>query len=40
MVEVAPAYDHAGITGLAAAHTAWELITLMGLPAEQSPASA
>ncbi|MEO8851432.1 MAG: agmatinase [Allobranchiibius sp.] len=31
VVEVAPAYDHAGITGLAAAHTAWELITLMGL---------
>lgn len=36
VVEVAPAYDHAGITGLAAAHTAWELITLMGLePAGQ-----
>lgn len=33
VVEVAPAYDHAGITGLAAAHTAWELITLMGLSA-------
>ena len=31
IVEVAPAYDHAGITGLAAAHTAWELLTLMGL---------
>lgn len=31
VVEVAPAYDHAGITGLAAAHTAWELVTLMGL---------
>ena len=31
VVEVAPAYDHAGITGLAAAHTLWELITLMGL---------
>ncbi|TDN91660.1 agmatinase [Microbacterium sp. BK668] len=31
VVEVAPAYDHAGITGLAAAHTAWELITLMTL---------
>ena len=30
-VEVSPSYDHAGITGLAAAHTAWELITLMGL---------
>lgn len=33
VVEVAPAYDHAGITGLAAAHTAWELLTLMGLGA-------
>lgn len=31
VVEVAPAYDHAGITGLAAAHSAWELVTLMGL---------
>lgn len=31
VVEVAPAYDHAGITGLAAAHTAWELISLMAL---------
>lgn len=31
VVEVAPAYDHAGITGLAAAHAAWELITLMGM---------
>ncbi len=29
VVEVAPAYDHAGITGLAAAHTAWELLALM-----------
>jgi agmatinase len=33
VVEVAPAYDHAGVTGLAAAHTAWELLTLMGLTA-------
>lgn len=33
VVEVAPAYDHAGVTGLAAAHTAWELLTLMGMPA-------
>lgn len=32
VVEVAPAYDHAGITGLAAAHTAWELIALMEPP--------
>ncbi|GAA4397922.1 hypothetical protein GCM10023168_03420 [Fodinibacter luteus] len=31
VVEVAPAYDHAGLTGLAAAHTAWELLTLIGL---------
>lgn len=31
VVEVAPAYDHAGITGLAAAHTAWEVINLLGL---------
>ena len=29
VVEVAPAYDHAGLTGLAAAHTAWELVALM-----------
>ena len=33
VVEVAPAYDHAGITGLAAAHTAWELLALIGLSA-------
>ncbi|TWP35780.1 agmatinase [Leekyejoonella antrihumi] len=32
VVEVAPAYDSAAVTGLAAAHAAWELITLMGLP--------
>ncbi len=31
VVEVAPGYDHAGITGLAAAHTAWELMALVGL---------
>jgi len=31
VVEVSPAYDHAGLTGLAAAHTAWELVTLVGL---------
>lgn len=36
VVEVAPAYDHAGVTGLAAAHTAWELLTLMGLPSEEA----
>jgi agmatinase len=31
VVEVAPAYDQAGVTGLAAAHAAWELLTLMGI---------
>lgn len=31
VVEVAPAYDHAGVTGLAAAHTAWEILTLMSM---------
>lgn len=31
VVEVSPSYDHAGLTGLAAAHTAWELIALLGL---------
>ncbi|MFJ1703852.1 agmatinase [Kitasatospora sp. NPDC088346] len=29
VVEVAPAYDHAEITSVAAAHTAYELVTLM-----------
>lgn len=29
VVEVAPAYDHAELTGIAAAHVAYELITLM-----------
>ena len=29
VVEVAPAYDHAQITGIAAAHVAYELITLL-----------
>ncbi|GGC75599.1 agmatinase [Hoyosella rhizosphaerae] len=31
VVEVAPAYDHAGITGIAAAHIAYELISAMVL---------
>lgn len=31
VVEVAPAYDHADITGVAASHVAYDLITLMGL---------
>jgi agmatinase len=30
IVEVAPAYDHAEITGIAAAHVAYELISVMG----------
>jgi agmatinase len=30
VVEVAPAYDHAEITGIAAAHVAYELISVMG----------
>jgi agmatinase len=30
VVEVAPAYDHAEITGIAAAHVAYELLAIMG----------
>ena len=29
IVEVAPAYDHADITGVAGSHVAYELVTLM-----------
>ncbi|MGZ0711942.1 agmatinase (plasmid) [Coraliomargarita sp. W4R53] len=29
IVEVAPAYDHAALTGLAAAHSTWEILSLM-----------
>jgi agmatinase len=29
IVEVAPAYDHAEITGIAAAHVAYELISVL-----------
>lgn len=32
IVEVAPAYDHAEITGIAAAHVAYELLSVMALP--------
>ncbi|QUW18369.1 agmatinase [Agrococcus sp. Marseille-Q4369] len=32
VVEVLPAHDHAGITGLAAAHTVWELLALIPPP--------
>jgi agmatinase len=28
-VEVAPAYDHAEITGIAAAHVAYELVSVL-----------
>ncbi len=31
IVEVAPAYDHAEITGIAASHVAYELLSMMGL---------
>ncbi|MCQ1954036.1 agmatinase [Arthrobacter sp. zg-Y238] len=34
VVEVAPAYDHADITAVAASHVAYDLITLMGLSDE------
>ena len=37
VVEVLPAHDHAGITGLAAAHTAWELLTIIDLPERPQP---
>jgi guanidinobutyrase / D-arginase len=36
VVEVAPAYDHAEITAIAAANVAYELITLFGLSARSS----
>ncbi len=39
IVEVSPAYDHAGITGFAAATTAWELLTLMSLTGSREPTS-
>ena len=29
VVEVAPAYDHAGITGIAAAHVVYELLSVL-----------
>jgi len=29
IVEVAPAYDHAEITGIAAAHVAYELLSVL-----------
>lgn len=33
IVEVAPAYDHAAVTALAAAHRAWQIISVMGASA-------
>ncbi|CUU56393.1 agmatinase [Parafrankia irregularis] len=41
IVEVAPAYDHAQITGIAAAHTAYEIVSTMAVaphPARSRPA--
>jgi agmatinase len=34
IVEVAPAYDHAEITGIAAAHVAYELLSVLATVAE------
>ncbi|KAA1427721.1 agmatinase [Nocardioides antri] len=36
VVEVAPAYDHAEITGVAAAHLAYDLVSLLALNAEET----
>jgi agmatinase len=36
IVEVAPAYDHAELTGIAASHVAYELISVMSLPQRRS----
>ena len=36
IVEVAPAYDHAEITGIAAAHVAYELLSVMAADAQPS----
>jgi agmatinase len=37
VVEVSPAYDHAEITAIAAAHIAYALVSLMGLPSQPEP---
>ena len=37
VVEVAPAYDHAEITGIAAAHLAYELVTLLAMGPGAAP---
>ncbi|WP_207549315.1 arginase family protein, partial [Mycobacteroides chelonae] len=36
VVEVAPAYDHAEITGIAAAHVAYDLVSLLALRREET----
>jgi agmatinase len=40
IVEVAPAYDHAEITGIAAAHVAYELLSVLALNAGPANATA
>ena len=40
IVEVAPAYDHAEITGIAAAHVAYELLSVLALDAEPGTPAA
>jgi agmatinase len=37
IVEVAPAYDHAEITGIAAAHVGYELLSAMALTPDRAP---
>ncbi|MDT7651483.1 MAG: guanidinobutyrase / D-arginase, partial [Pseudonocardiales bacterium] len=37
IVEVAPAYDHAQLTGIAAAHVGYELLCAMGERAVATP---
>ncbi|MCZ4583608.1 agmatinase [Rhodococcus opacus] len=40
IVEVAPAYDHAEITGIAAAHVAYELLSVLAINASSAPGRA
>ena len=37
IVEVAPAYDHAEITGIAAAHVGYELLSVLALDRSGAP---
>ena len=39
MVEVAPAYDHAEMTTVAAAHVCYELLALLAVGTEPDPTS-